>query len=281
MRWRSVAEVAVDELAPEALLRRSSPLIVRGATRDWPALRRWTPDHLKARFHGEPVSCMKARSDVPDGYIALGSWHDGSGGRQVEVMPFEQYMEQVWASSRPRTYLRAALAGRFDELLADVAPPPGVDPARVFSSTIWLGAAGTIAPVHYDPADNYHGVVIGRKRFVLFDRAESSRLYPHAVFSRYFAHTSRILDIERADRSRYPRVAELEAHEAVLEAGDALFLPASWWHQVVTLAPSIAVNFWWHRRSARFTRSYLRLRLAAAYQRASRATTGWMRAIGL
>lgn len=33
--------------------------------------------------------------------------------------------------------------------------------------------------------------------------------------------------------------------EATLEPGDILFLPAFWWHNVVSLDASISVNYWW------------------------------------
>jgi hypothetical protein len=33
--------------------------------------------------------------------------------------------------------------------------------------------------------------------------------------------------------------------EAILEPGDILFLPAFWWHNVISLDVSISVNYWW------------------------------------
>ena len=44
-----------------------------------------------------------------------------------------------------------------------------------------------------------------------------------------------------------PLVAEANqhAHEAVLEPGEALYLPKKYWHHCRTLTVSMCVNFWW------------------------------------
>ena len=40
------------------------------------------------------------------------------------------------------------------------------------------------------------------------------------------------------------RIARLEAHEVILEPGDALYLPSRWWHQVRSLDVSVSFNYW-------------------------------------
>ena len=38
---------------------------------------------------------------------------------------------------------------------------------------------------------------------------------------------------------------------AELSAGDAVFIPEGWWHQVDSSDHTIAVNFWWQSAMAR------------------------------
>jgi hypothetical protein len=50
------------------------------------------------------------------------------------------------------------------------------------------------------------------------------------------------------DRSRFPLFEEIK-HQSLsveLQAGDALYLPKLWWHQVESTAPfNVLVNYWW------------------------------------
>ena len=53
--------------------------------------------------------------------------------------------------------------------------------------------------------------------------------------------------INTVDLERYPlyRVAERQRMELILEPGDALYIPALWWHAVESLDTTVSVNFWW------------------------------------
>ena len=55
------------------------------------------------------------------------------------------------------------------------------------------------------------------------------------------------------DTDKYPRFSEIrdQAMVAELNAGDALYLPKLWWHQVEALSPfNGLVNYWWDAFSA-------------------------------
>ena len=59
-----------------------------------------------------------------------------------------------------------------------------------------------------------------------------------------------LVDLKRPDLTRYPRFSEALAHgqEAVLEAGDALYIPSMWWHHVEALEGfNVLVNYWWRQ----------------------------------
>jgi ribosomal protein L16 Arg81 hydroxylase len=45
------------------------------------------------------------------------------------------------------------------------------------------------------------------------------------------------------DTDRYPLFARACLMDVVLEPGDALFLPAGWWHWVRSLSTSISATF--------------------------------------
>lgn len=80
--------------------------------------------------------------------------------------------------------------------------------------------------------------VTGCKRVVLFSPQEVNNLYLDG-------DKSRVLDIDRPDLSTFPLFPQATRHECLLEAGDVLFIPALWFHNVVSLDFSVAVNVFW------------------------------------
>jgi ribosomal protein L16 Arg81 hydroxylase len=57
-----------------------------------------------------------------------------------------------------------------------------------------------------------------------------------------------LVDVRHPDFERFPRYADAvqTAEVAELEAGDAVYVPALWWHHVEALeAFNVLVNYWW------------------------------------
>ena len=109
---------------------------------------------------------------------------------------------------------------------------------------LWVGASGGVTPVHYDGTSNFLCQLTGRKRLLLFSPAESWRLYPYPATHPMYAFA--MVDIENPDLDRFPSFQHCRGVEAVLEPGDALFLPSHWWHYVKQFdgEETISLNFW-------------------------------------
>jgi lysine-specific demethylase 8 len=45
--------------------------------------------------------------------------------------------------------------------------------------------------------------------------------------------------------TKFSEFQTVPVHVADLEPGDALYIPAKWWHQVESLDLSASVNSWW------------------------------------
>ena len=95
--------------------------------------------------------------------------------------------------------------------------------------------------------------ICGRRRFTLFPPDQVANLY---IGPLDFAPTGAAITTARPDApdfARFPRLraALAQASHAVLEPGDALYLPPLWWHQVESLEPLNAlVNYWWRSPGA-------------------------------
>uniref|UniRef100_A0A090XAE1 JmjC domain-containing protein n=1 Tax=Ixodes ricinus TaxID=34613 RepID=A0A090XAE1_IXORI len=80
--------------------------------------------------------------------------------------------------------------------------------------------------------------VRGRKRAVLFHPNDLEYLYMKG-------DKSQVLDVDNPDLERYPDFLKATRYEAILDAGDILFIPALWFHNMTALDFGVAVNIFW------------------------------------
>ena len=93
--------------------------------------------------------------------------------------------------------------------------------------------------------DNFLVQVTGRKRIVLFSPSDVLNLY-------LIGDKSQVLDIDKPDLNRYPLFSNAVRHECELNSGDVLFIPSLWFHNVLSLDFSVAVNVFWKHLSPKF-----------------------------
>ena len=164
-------------------------------------------------------------------------------------MELSEYLSAVFLpppseGPTPRIYMGGiSIKAELPGILDDIELPAYVQRGETPLPYLWLGAGDTTTQLHYDINCNFHALVSGRKRFLLFPPKQSAFLYPTSMFNwrRRFSQVA----LEEPDYKRFPRLERAEGYEAVLEDGDLLFLPSLWWHQVETITPTIAVNYWW------------------------------------
>lgn len=114
-------------------------------------------------------------------------------------------------------------------------------------ASIWMGTRTRIA-AHFDYPDNVAAVAAGRRRFVLFPPEQVENLYVGPVDFTPAGQAISLVDFENPDYERFPRYREAIEHAQVaeLQAGDAIFIPSLWWHQVEGLDDfNILINYWW------------------------------------
>ncbi|EAL72803.1 transcription factor jumonji, jmjC domain-containing protein [Dictyostelium discoideum AX4] len=103
----------------------------------------------------------------------------------------------------------------------------------------WLGPKGTVTPLHYDPKHNFLCQIVGRKYIKLFSPKESNNLYPH-LNSKLFFNTS-MVDVENPDHSKFPLFKNCDYIELILNAGEILYIPPTYWHFVKSLSQSFSI----------------------------------------
>ena len=141
-------------------------------------------------------------------------------------------------------------------LLADVGLPEALRDARhrLDNAVLWTGNVsyhGKSSPLHFDPNENVMHMVDGQKHLLLLDPVDSPLLY--ADFANASFGNSPVSPLA-VDLATYPLAATAPVWPVRLRAGDALFIPAGWWHIVTTLrgrSVSLTLQFMYpyaHRR---------------------------------
>lgn len=216
------------------------PAVLTGMMDEWPALSRWTDGYLNQVAGDVEVDVSASKDGFFSGDAEKGFIYAG----RFKKFRFRDYLAEVQnPKAEDKLYLQQApLDEQFPPLVNDVLAPPFLK-GREESVRLWIGPAGNISPLHYDGADNFLCQVRGRKRLVLFAPSDTDSLYPNRMTSA-IPHLSR-LRIDNLDLSEYPDVRNATPWECVLNPGEMLFIPLSWWHQVYSTDFSISVNFWY------------------------------------
>jgi hypothetical protein len=246
LRLQSPRKIATKSgIAPQEFLdvhyAANWPVLLSGELAGWPALERWTPDYLKTKIGKSVVEVQAGRSADPD--------FERNMPAHRTSLAFDEFIDRATNGSANDLYLtaynsasnEAALAplqedlGFLDKLLdrADSRP----------HGMMWIGGQGTFTPLHHDLTNNLLLQIVGRKRVLMVAPNATPRLYnDHHVYSQ-------VRDLlEPGITTRYPKLEGLYVHQVIMKAGDALFIPLGWWHQVTSLDFSVTIthtNFRW------------------------------------
>jgi hypothetical protein len=233
----AAARAAGPRLSPAAFLsqhvRPRAPAVLSGALDGWRALNLWRScDWWRARWGHRTVP-------LEVGAPATGGWRE----EPHTVRDFVERFLSGGSGAREVAYLaQHELFAQLPELWRDFSVP-AVLPAAPGSVNIWWGTAGTVTRLHFDTYDNLLCQVAGYKWVRLFPPGTAPALYVLPPTGTAAQGNVSAVDVEAPDARAHPLFATARGVDAVLGPGDALFIPAGWWHWVRSLCPSLSVNF--------------------------------------
>jgi len=117
---------------------------------------------------------------------------------------------------------------------------------RIGGPELFVGQQGTgFGPVHIDHVGVHVGFyqLAGEKRFLLFPPEDGQYLYryPGAEFP-WQMRNSQVRGFDAGIHERFPLLRHAHPREITLRAGEALFLPANWWHTTLNLTDSVSYS---------------------------------------
>ena len=244
-----------DALPLDELLAAGQPVVLKGIARSWELVQSGQESmqvamaYLRGFYNGRPVQYSYGGPEVAGRPFYNEDFTDLNC--EVRRGGLSQILDEIAAHAddeHPPTYYMASLpiegclpgfraANDLDFAAHGVQAPP----------SIWIGNRVT-ASCHYDAPNNIACCTVGRRRFTVFPPEQIANLYPGPLEPTPGGQAVSVVNFAAPDFERYPRFREALAFgkSALLEPGDAIFIPSMWWHHVQALdAFNVLVNYWW------------------------------------
>ncbi|HEY6138606.1 MAG TPA: cupin-like domain-containing protein [Thermoanaerobaculia bacterium] len=235
------------------------PLLVKGATDEWPAMRTWSLEFFANEFADFPVTAYAPQFSA---FAVCGVQTTVASYVAYLRNPADARIDGTWLAGDPDLLKLSALtlyAGNFNpadrkfgnrELFFRDVPefPPFIDswmdrldPAfreacegRQSHTYVYLSAAGGVTPLHQDfwATHAFLAQIAGRKEAILFPPDLKEELYRD--------HTG---DVRRMMAD--PSYDAVEGWRTELTPGDILIIPSQWLHYVETIETSLTYSAAW------------------------------------
>jgi hypothetical protein len=252
---RCLENLDPQHLPIDELVATGQPAVLKGIVKDWEfvqtGLRSATDAmvYLRSLYNGRPVQYSFGAPEIAGRPFYNSNFTELNC--EVRRDRLDEVLNRIEAhleDEQPPTYYVASLL--VDNCL------PGFRAANDVASstdnfnaspTIWIGNR-TTASCHYDAPNNIACCAVGARRFTLFPPEQIFNLYPGPLDPTPGGQAVSVVDFDNPDFRKYPRFRDALAagQTAVLEPGDAIFIPSMWWHHVQGLSSfNTLVNYWW------------------------------------
>uniref|UniRef100_A0A1I7SZY9 JmjC domain-containing protein n=2 Tax=Caenorhabditis tropicalis TaxID=1561998 RepID=A0A1I7SZY9_9PELO len=206
-----------------------TPILIRKHASNMPAVQKWTFPFLLQQLHSRTFP------------VEIGTKYSDEDWSQ-KMMTFRNF---ILNSENEQLYLaQHRLFDQVPHLKHDVCIPDvcfgeSTNDENV-DMNMWIGPSNTVSPLHTDPRKNMFVQIHGTKLFRMVSPNDTESVYP---FDGMLSNTSQV-DVDNPDLSEFPNFSKVRVLDAVVNAGDALFIPEKWWHFVRSATPSISISFW-------------------------------------
>lgn len=213
-------------------LNKCIPVIIENYMTAWPAMQ-WNFKSINKKAGHNNVH-VRRNTDFED--YKLGQKYN------IESMLFSEYIENIEKGNKKSkgSYMAVQnIKHTFPELIAELPVPEFV--TKVHGGPyLWVARAGHYEFCHIDPDDNLLMVLHGSKRVRLYG-CDMVNMYPSKLGSKGKTIQSQV-NCDSPDMDIFPKFSDATCWECMLRAGEMLFFPAFWWHQVTSPENTISVN---------------------------------------
>jgi hypothetical protein len=133
-----------------------------------------------------------------------------------------------------------------DQVEADTSPLDFfIDHSAINKTTpqlsLVMGSRGSKMQLHYDLDDNFLVQVHRRQQVFLFSPSQMRQLYLYPWIHPH-RRRSQVTPLVHATDAQFPKISQIRGLEAMLDAGDVLYIPRNWGYHIDNYDPGIAVQ---------------------------------------
>lgn len=185
----------------------------------------------------------------------------------LELLILSMQESEPGVNNQPSIYLAQHDLRDLPQQMRDDLPTPELvkyaGKGDLYNSSLWLGKSPTYTPLHRDPNPNILFQMAGKKVVRLFDAETGSAIFNHiqrqlgrdATAGRIRGEEmmggkerSLLHDLVWNEASSSSATIIEHCQEAILEPGEALFIPQGLWHSVKGIGDGIVASAnWWFR----------------------------------
>ena len=164
----------------------------------------------------------------------------------VQFDSVRHYLDELVAG-KPHYYLQMRCLFPIEQKSASPLTPwwmsikaPRYELGTLVARSAWIGNAYFGLGLHRDECrEQFLCQVSGNKRVLMVASSlmQTRAVYPFRSFQ--WGFRSQVFDPTKPDLAKFPRFKDAKVFAALLEPGDILFIPKSWWHD---LQPSGGLN---------------------------------------
>ncbi|XP_011218808.1 tRNA wybutosine-synthesizing protein 5 isoform X2 [Ailuropoda melanoleuca] len=235
MAWQCLPVPRLEGVSQERFMQhlypQRKPLVLEGIDLG-ACTSKWTVDYL---------SQVGGRKEVKIHVAAVAQMDFISKNFVYRTLPFDKLVQRAAEEKHEEFFISEDVADirkQFPLLEGDIKFPKFFREEQFFSSVFRISSPGLQLWTHYDVMDNFLIQVTGKKRVVLFSPRDAQYLYLSGT-------KSEVLDIDNPDLAKYPLFSKARRYECSLKAGDVLFIPALWFHNVISEEFGVGVNLFW------------------------------------
>ena len=230
------------------------PVVITGVADRWPAMSVWDIAYFRRALPDVEVQVevweREEASNDPTDYLK------SVRRAPMHIGEFLDRLQTGGPGSRSHYLAQYPILEAAPRLRDDILPPeeymkvPACVPRFLarrmrLEPALWIGPAGAVTTLHFDSTHNLFVQISGRKKVILVPPRQSRLVYYPCRDFGLNLHFSPV-EVERPDRDRHPRFARATPLELTMHPGEMLYIPATWWHYLRALDPSISMNFWWN-----------------------------------
>jgi len=260
-----IATEQACELEPaqfeERYVETNTPVIINGLTDGWEAHRLWDLEYFSTadEVANEPVCVFLTKTY--DGEVmecTMGEYvrsfdqlKERAAGRKLGDVPYLRSWEVAQVKPEMLTSCAEGFA-YFKDMFSILPAGNMVKPPFTW---LFIGPTGSYTGVHADAVssklfsggvltvDAWTTVIRGRKLFRLWPAHALENLYVGKMTGRYGSRE--FVDMSDPDLGRFPECQKVKPVEVIVEAGQVIYIPKNWAHDVLALEDTISLTTHW------------------------------------